>query len=70
MLCTTGPYHRLRHPYYLGVTLELGGACLLFGGRIALVFLCLVHLPLVLYRARPEAHVLKRDLPGYAEAFP
>jgi protein-S-isoprenylcysteine O-methyltransferase Ste14 len=63
---TTGPYARIRHPMYLGVTLMFLATPLALGCWVAVpVFL---FLPLFLvFRIRNEEEVLVRDLPGYAE---
>jgi methyltransferase len=58
--CRVGPYKYYRHPYYVGVFLELFGACLLYNGWYALWFLFLVHVPFVVYRAGLEQQVMDR----------
>jgi protein-S-isoprenylcysteine O-methyltransferase Ste14 len=56
----------MRNPYYFGVFFELLGACFLYQARYALWFLFLVHMPLIVYRARLEEKVMLTQLSEYA----
>lgn len=60
-LITVGPYRFFRHPYYVAVILELTGVSLYFNSQAALVFLFLVHLPLLLFRMKLEERILLRQ---------
>ena len=59
-LVTTGPYRRIRHPIYLGLSLVAAGQAVAFSsGPAFLVVLCAV-IPSFLWRSRVEEHVLEK----------
>lgn len=63
---TSGPYARVRHPMYLGMTLFLIGTALALGSYWALIpAVCMI--PVLGARAVAEEKTLLRELPGYAE---
>lgn len=63
---TTGPYARVRHPMYLGVSIMLLATPIALGSYWA--FPAFMILPLILvYRIINEEEVLMRELPGYKD---
>ncbi|HXH13855.1 MAG TPA: isoprenylcysteine carboxylmethyltransferase family protein [Alphaproteobacteria bacterium] len=61
---TSGPYHYVRHPLYLGEALTLLGLCLMIGTAIALLFWA-GFTALQLTRARIEEAKLSSQFDGY-----
>lgn len=59
-LLTTGPYRRLRHPIYLGLTLIATGNALAFGSWPALLVVWCGIVPTFAWRARVEEAQLSR----------
>jgi protein-S-isoprenylcysteine O-methyltransferase Ste14 len=57
-LITTGPYHLVRHPIYLGFALLTLGQALAFGSWSALVIVLCGILPTFAWRARAEETLL------------
>ncbi|MFH0871686.1 MAG: isoprenylcysteine carboxylmethyltransferase family protein [bacterium] len=55
---TEGPYRFSRHPYYLGALLELVGLCLILNSFRTLLYVVLVHLPILIARISSEERVL------------
>lgn len=53
-LIKNGPYRYLRHPYYLGVMLQLLGIVLIPNSYFSFVFSLLVYVPLMFIRVRFE----------------
>lgn len=53
-----GPYRISRHPYYMGTLLELGGLSLILNSFRTLLYVILVHVPIVLARISSEEKVL------------
>ncbi len=65
-VCTTGPYHFVRHPGYSGTLLQSVGAALLLGSWWALIP-ALVAMGAIIARTALEDRTLQAELPGYAE---
>lgn len=63
---STGPYAIVRHPMYVGALILAIGVPLALGSWWGLVPLVPMILVLV-WRILDEEHVLKKELPGYAE---
>ena len=59
-LVTTGPYHLVRHPIYLGLTLLAMGEALAFGSWPALMIVLSGIVPTFAWRARFEEKLLSR----------
>jgi protein-S-isoprenylcysteine O-methyltransferase Ste14 len=57
-LVTTGPYHLVRHPIYLGLALIASGGALAFGSWPALVIVLSGIVPTFAWRARAEEKLL------------
>jgi protein-S-isoprenylcysteine O-methyltransferase Ste14 len=66
VLIDTGPYGRIRHPYYLGLLLFLTGLALWLESYASVLAL---SVPLVFLTARisVEERALRETLPGYAD---
>jgi protein-S-isoprenylcysteine O-methyltransferase Ste14 len=63
---STGPYHIIRHPMYLGVIIMFLATPLALGSYYGLI--PFLPLPVLLgYRIKNEEEVLTRDLAGYKE---
>ena len=60
-LVTTGPYHLVRHPIYLGLTLLAMGEVLAFGSWPALMIVLSGIVPTFAWRARAEEKLLSRS---------
>jgi protein-S-isoprenylcysteine O-methyltransferase Ste14 len=65
-VCRTGPYRRVRHPGYLGFTLQSLGTPLLLGSLWGLIPGCAAAL-LMIIRTYLEDRMLQDELPGYKE---
>lgn len=63
---TTGPYHIVRHPMYLGVIIGLPGTALMLGSGWALPLMALLII-LFVWRTGREDAALKAELSGYEE---
>jgi protein-S-isoprenylcysteine O-methyltransferase Ste14 len=59
-LITTGPYRRVRHPIYLGLTLLATGTALAFGSWSALLIVSCAVVPTFAWRAHTEELQLSR----------
>jgi protein-S-isoprenylcysteine O-methyltransferase Ste14 len=59
-LVTTGPYHLVRHPIYLGLTLLAMGEALAFASWPALMIVLFGIVPTFAWRARAEETLLRR----------
>jgi len=59
-LVTTGPYSRVRHPIYLGLTLLVTGIALAFGSWPALLVVACGIVPTFAWRAHAEEAQLSR----------
>ena len=59
-IVTTGPYRRVRHPIYLGLSLLALGEAIAFGSRPAVLAVLVVVVPSLLWRARVEKKLLLR----------
>jgi protein-S-isoprenylcysteine O-methyltransferase Ste14 len=59
-LVTTGPYHLVRHPIYLGFALLATGQALAFGSWPALMIVLFGIVPTLAWRARAEETLLSR----------
>jgi len=63
-----GPYRISRHPYYLATLLELGGLSLILNSFRTLLYIVLVHIPILVARISSEERVLSRALsPTYPD---
>ncbi|MEM7517648.1 MAG: isoprenylcysteine carboxylmethyltransferase family protein [Planctomycetota bacterium] len=65
---TSGPYAYIRHPNYLAVLAEFVSVPLIGGAWRSMLFLNLIHLPVLLARIRSEERVLRTHT-GWAEAM-
>jgi protein-S-isoprenylcysteine O-methyltransferase Ste14 len=63
----TGPYSVIRHPGYLAGILVMVASGLALGSWLAWVFLVVLSLPFLMYRAIAEDRVLQAELPGYRD---
>lgn len=63
---STGPYHWVRHPMYIGGLLMWLAAPLALGSYVALAVFALL-IPVFILRLLNEEKVLRRELEGYAE---
>ena len=59
-LITSGPYHLVRHPIYLGLTLLAMGEALAFGSWPACLVVLLGIVPTFVWRAQAEETLLIR----------
>jgi protein-S-isoprenylcysteine O-methyltransferase Ste14 len=59
-LVTTGPYRRVRHPIYLGLTVLATGNALAFGSWLAFLIVSFGIVPSFAWRARVEEFELSR----------
>jgi protein-S-isoprenylcysteine O-methyltransferase Ste14 len=66
VVVTTGPYRIVRHPFYVGMMLQLAAAPLVLGSAWAFVPAGAMALLLVT-RTALEDRTLRRDLPGYED---
>jgi len=62
----TGPYAVVRHPMYASALLYLLGTPLALGSYLGFAGLAFM-LPFLVWRLLDEEHLLRRELPGYAE---
>jgi protein-S-isoprenylcysteine O-methyltransferase Ste14 len=65
-VCTTGPYHFVRHPGYVGAILQ-SLALPLFLGSVWALIPGAIHALLMVLRTALEDRTLREELPGYAE---
>jgi protein-S-isoprenylcysteine O-methyltransferase Ste14 len=65
-VCRSGPYRFVRHPGYVGYTLQALGMPFLLGSLWALLPALAAVIPMVI-RTRLEDRVLQAELPGYQE---
>jgi protein-S-isoprenylcysteine O-methyltransferase Ste14 len=63
---STGPYHVVRHPMYVGFILMSPATALMLGSGWAMAVAALM-LILVVWRTAKEDSILRRELPGYQE---
>lgn len=63
---TGGPYHIVRHPGYLGMTLSMLGSVFLLDSLWGLVCFAF-YLALIITRTALEDRTLRAELPGYSE---
>lgn len=63
---STGPYHIVRHPMYVGFVLMWPATALMWGSGWAMAVAALM-LILVVWRTAEEDNFLRRELPGYQE---
>ena len=66
VVVSSGPYHYVRHPMYATAILFLVGTALLLGSWIG-VFMGLILVVGVAFRAVQEERTLRAELPGYDE---
>jgi protein-S-isoprenylcysteine O-methyltransferase Ste14 len=59
-LVTTGPYRRVRHPIYLGLTLLAAGEAVAFSSWPAFIVVLIGIVPTFAWRARAEEKLLSR----------
>jgi protein-S-isoprenylcysteine O-methyltransferase Ste14 len=70
-LVTSGPYARMRHPIYVGLTLLAAGQAVAFGSWPAFAIVLLGLVPTFAWRARAEERLLSRTFgERYAEYRP
>lgn len=67
VVVTTGPYAVIRHPGYTGGILVIVASGIALGSWAATVFLIVLSLPFLLYRAITEDRILQAELPGYRD---
>jgi protein-S-isoprenylcysteine O-methyltransferase Ste14 len=60
-LVTKGPYRFCRHPQYLSFIIMIFGFDLMFRSIISIVFTLFLSIPSVVYRARVEDKLLKKN---------
>jgi protein-S-isoprenylcysteine O-methyltransferase Ste14 len=65
-VCRSGPYRYVRHPGYVGMTLQSLGTCFLLGSFWALLP-ALVAAAAMGFRTAWEDRMLQAELPGYQE---
>ncbi len=65
-VCTTGPYHFVRHPMYLGIILFYSCLPLALGSFYGLIPAGLIIMLFIL-RTHLEDRTLRKELPGYEE---
>ncbi|MGA3012325.1 MAG: isoprenylcysteine carboxylmethyltransferase family protein [Terracidiphilus sp.] len=63
---STGPYHFVRHPMYVGFVLMSPATALILGSGWAMEVAALM-MALVVWRTAKEDSFLRRELPGYQE---
>ncbi len=63
-VCSTGPYHYVRHPGYVGFILQSPGIAILLGSLWSLIP-AVVACMLMIMRTRYEDQMLLTELPGY-----
>lgn len=68
-LVTTGPYERVRHPIYLGLSLLAMGEALAFGSWPAIAIVAAGVVPSFAWRASAEEKLLGRTFGGRYEAY-
>jgi len=66
MVVSTGPYHYVRHPMYATAIIFLVGTAILLGSWIG-VFMGLILVVGIAFRAVQEEHTLRAELAGYDE---
>jgi protein-S-isoprenylcysteine O-methyltransferase Ste14 len=64
---SSGPYAVIRHPGYLAGILIIAASGIALGSWLAAVFLVLLSLPFLLYRAITEDRILQVELQGYKD---
>jgi len=57
-IISTGIYSKIRHPYYLGVLLEVLSTPLILNSLYTLIFVCLAYIPILFARLILEEKVL------------
>ena len=65
-VCSTGPYHFIRHPGYVGYFFQALSTPLLLGSLWAMLFAIPIALLMVIRTAK-EDRMLQEQLPGYME---
>ena len=60
-LITKGPYRFCRHPQYLSFIVLIFGFDLIFGSAIGILFTLFISIPSVIYRAKVEDELLKKE---------
>jgi len=65
-VCSTGPYHYVRHPGYIGFFLQALSVPILLGSLWAMVFAIPIAV-LMIIRTAKEDRMLQEELPGYKE---
>jgi protein-S-isoprenylcysteine O-methyltransferase Ste14 len=64
---SSGPYAVIRHPGYLAGILIIAASGIALGSWLAAVFLVVLSLPFLLYRAITEDRILQVELQGYKD---
>jgi protein-S-isoprenylcysteine O-methyltransferase Ste14 len=65
-VCSTGPYHYVRHPGYVGFFFQALSTPILLGSLWALLFAIPIAV-LMIIRTAKEDRLLQQELPGYKE---
>lgn len=58
-----GPYKYLRHPWYLSIILEVLSITLIFNAYYSLLYVVIVHIPIILVRVYFEEKALTEKFP-------
>jgi protein-S-isoprenylcysteine O-methyltransferase Ste14 len=68
-LVTTGPYHLVRHPIYVGLIMLAIGEAIAFGSWPALTIVLFGIIPTFAWRARAEERLLSRTFSDYYAVY-
>lgn len=63
---STGPYHYVRHPMYMAITVFIVGTSLLLGSLYGILF-GIIYVFILAQRAVLEERMLQNELPGYTD---
>ena len=68
-LIKNGPYRYIRHPWYLSIILEVLSITLIFNAYYSLLYLIVVHIPIILLRVYFEEKALSEIFPDEYAAY-